>query len=267
MFNTHFGFTATPFSKSIRTSDVLQTPPLKELAARLSVVMRERGIAVVTGDVGSGKSTAVRAFLASLDPNRHVILQLSAPLSTPAALYRSLLFALNQQPPFGATAQIAALRQAFNELQDKRMLPLIVMDEAHLLAPALIDPLRTLLAAHLDSHSLAALILIGQSDLRRMLLMHPLQAFAQRITARAHLEPLALEHTLAYLAHHLKLAGANSDLLFADDAKQRIADFALGIPRRINQIATAALIAAAADKKRIVDDAAVRRALNDLEQA
>ena len=108
MYQHFFGFEATPFTKTIATPDVLATPSLKELIARLNLVVKERGIGLVTGDIGSGKSTAVRAFLASLDPNRHILVQLAAPIASPAALYRSLLLALNQQPPFGATAQIAS---------------------------------------------------------------------------------------------------------------------------------------------------------------
>jgi type II secretory pathway predicted ATPase ExeA len=93
MYQQFFGFEATPFSKTIATPDVLATPSVKELTARLNLVVKERGIGLVTGDIGSGKSTAVRAFLASLDPNKHVIVQLAAPMASPGALYRSLLFA------------------------------------------------------------------------------------------------------------------------------------------------------------------------------
>jgi type II secretory pathway predicted ATPase ExeA len=266
MYQQFFGFESTPFSKSIATPDVLATPSLKELSVRLSLVVKERGIGLVTGDIGSGKSTAVRAFLAALDPNKHVIFQLAAPLASPGALYRTLLLALNQHPPFGATAQISALRTTLADLVTTRKTPVIVIDEAHLLPATLIDPLRTLLAADLDSKSLATLILIGQPDLKRMLQFNTLQAFAQRITTRAHLEPLSLEATLAYIRHHLKVAGYKQDALFADDALQRIAEYTQGIPRRINQLGIASLIAAAADKKKIVDDTAVRRAINDLEQ-
>ena len=77
MFNSIYGFQANPFSRTLSTQDVLATPGVKELLARLSLAVRERGIALVTGDVGSGKSTAVRAFIASLDPNRHIVLYLT----------------------------------------------------------------------------------------------------------------------------------------------------------------------------------------------
>ena len=265
MFNTHFGFTATPFAKSLAINDVLLTSGVKELHARLQHAVRERGIALVTGDIGSGKSTAVRAFLATLDTNRNLIIPIAAPIASPAALYRTLLLALNERPPFGAAAQLAALRAVLNDAINNRRIPVIVLDEAHLLDPTIIDPLRILLASQLDSLSLASLILIGQSDLRRTLQLNALQAFAQRITVRACLDPLGLEAALGYISHHLNIAGADASVLLAQDALQRIADFAQGNPRRINQIVTAALLAAAADKKRIVDDTAVRRAINDLE--
>lgn len=266
MYQTFFGFEATPFTRAIATSDVLATPGCKEIHARLTLALRERGIALVTGEVGSGKSTAVRAFTATLDANKYQVIQLAAPIASPSALYRSLLFALGQQPPFGAAAQIAMLRQLLTDIVNGRKTPLIIIDEAHLLAPELIDPLRILLAAEFDSKSLAALILIGQPDLKRMLQLTGLQAFAQRITVRAHLPPLTPEATLGYILHHLKVAGCQQDMIFADDALQRIAEYTQGIPRRINQLATASLISAAIDRKKLVDDTAVRKAINDLEQ-
>lgn len=268
MFTTTYGLQAIPFARTLNTHDVLVTPGVKELHARLNLTMRDRGIALVTGEVGSGKSTAVRAFIASLDPNRLVVLYLTLPLATPGALYRQLLMALNQPVPFGATAQITALRAVLADLiQTQRKTPLIVIDEAHLLPHALIDPLRTLLAAQLDSQSLAALILIGQPELRRMLQLSTHAAFAQRVTQRCHIEPLSLEVTLAYIQHHLKVAGLKDGaVLFSDDALKRIADWAQGIPRRINQVCTAALIAGAVAKVKVIDDTPVRQAIIDLER-
>ena len=92
-------------------------------------------------------------------------------------------------------------------------------------------------------------------------------AFAQRITHRCHLEPLPLEATLAYIQHHLKVAGLKEGTpLFSDDALKRIAEWAQGIPRRINQICTAALVAGAVAKAKVIDDTPVRQAINDLER-
>ena len=181
-----------------------------------------------------------------------------------------MLTALNQPVPFGATAQVTALRAVLADLtlrETHRKTPVVVIDEAHLLGHALIDPLRTLVSAQLDSQSLAALILIGQPELRRTLQHSTHAAFAQRITHRCHIEPLPLEATLAYIQHHLKVAGLKDGTpLFSDDALKRIADWAQGIPRRINQISTAALVAGAVAKAKVIDDTPVRQAINDLER-
>ena len=109
MFTHLYGLQTTPFTRNLNTGDILATTSVKELQARLALTVRERGIAVVTGEVGSGKSTAVRAFLASLDPNRHTLVTLTWPIPSPSALYRQMLMALNQPIPFGATAQVTAV--------------------------------------------------------------------------------------------------------------------------------------------------------------
>jgi general secretion pathway protein A len=268
MFTHVYGLQAVPFTRALNTDDILATACVKELQARLALTVRERGIAVVTGEVGSGKSTAVRAFLASLDANRHTLVTLTWPIPSPSALYRQMLMALNQPVPFGATAQVAMLRTVLSDLiTTHRKTPVVVIDEAHLLGHTLIDPLRTLVSAQLDSQSLAALILIGQPDLRRTLQLSTHAAFAQRITHRCHIEPLPLEATLAYIQHHLKVAGLKEGAtLFSDDALKRIAEWAQGIPRRINQVCTAALVAGAVAKAKVIDDTPVRQAINDLER-
>ena len=127
MFMPLSGLQAVPFTRTLSTTDILATASVKELQGRLALTVRERGIAVVTGEVGSGKSTAVRAFLASLDTNRHTLVTLTWPIPSPSALYRQLLMALNQPVPFGATAQVAALRTVLADLiQTQRKTPVVV---------------------------------------------------------------------------------------------------------------------------------------------
>ena len=129
MFTPLYGLQAVPFTRTLNTSDILATASVKELQARLALTVRERGIAVVTGEVGSGKSTAVRASrsVASLDTNRHTLVTLTWPIPSPSALYRQLLMALNQPVPFGATTQVAALRTVLADLiQTQRKTPVVV---------------------------------------------------------------------------------------------------------------------------------------------
>jgi general secretion pathway protein A len=266
MFQEFFGFAQLPFSRTIATSDLFPTAGQKELAARLNYLVRERGFGLVTGDIGAGKSTAVRAFTASLDPNRYLVLYLANPTTGLTGIYRDLLLALGYEPPFSRPRMITRLRQAFTDLATtKRRLPLVILDEAHLLEPALLEPLRLLFSDQMDSQSLATVVLVGQPALHRTLRLAVHEAFNQRLTVRYHLGPLDLAETLGYVRHHVRAAGYSAGPLFTDDALARIFDFTKGLPRRINQVCTTALMSGLIDQKQILDEATVRKAIAELD--
>ena len=269
MYQHFFGFTLPPFSKNLASRDLFVTERHKELNARLSHLFHEHGIGVFTGDIGSGKSTAVRAFLDSVDVNRYALFRLGSPASVTTGLYRDILNILSQKPPFSAAAMMSAIRNAFDALQSsQRRHPVIILDEAHSrsVPHALIDPLRILVSAQLDSVCLASLLLIGQPDLK-LLLRHPAHAaFDQRVTVRYAFEPLSLADTQAYIKHHLAIAGFKAPNLFSDEALIRIFDVTKGVPRLINQLCLTALMAAAIDQKLIIDEPIIRRAIADLDQ-
>ena len=220
----------------------------------------------MTGEIGAGKSTAVRAFTASLDPNRYLVLYLANPTTGLTGIYRDLLLALGYEPPFSRPRMITRLRQAFTDLATtKRRLPLVILDEAHLLEPALLEPLRLLFSDQMDSQSLATVVLVGQPTLHRTLHLAVHEAFSQRLTVRYHLGPLDLAETIGYVRHHVRAAGYNAGPLFTDEALARIFDFTKGLPRRINQVCTTALMSGLIDQKQILDEAAVRKAIAELD--
>jgi general secretion pathway protein A len=266
MFQQFYGFTCSPFSKSIPTDDLFETAGQKELAARLTFLVRERGFGLVTGEFGSGKSTAVRAFTASLDFNRHLVIHLDNPTTGITGLYRDLLLHLGQQPPYTASRMVTAIRAALDDLlTNKRRVPLIIIDEAHLLTQPRLDQLRLLLSDKMDSQSLATLLLVGHPCLRSTLRLTIHEAFHQRLTMRYHLPPLDLQETLGYVKHHARVAGFTAGTLFTDDAITRIFDYTKGFPRRINQVCTTALMAGMIDQKSVIDESTVRKAIADLE--
>ena len=161
MFQEYYGFTRVPFSKTIPTQDLFPTNGQKELAARLTYLVRERGFGLVTGEIGSGKSTAVRAFTATLEPNRYCVIYLANPTTGITGLYRDLLLALGAEPPYTKPRQVAALRAAFEELgQVKHRAPIVLLDEAQLLTQAMFEQLRLLFSDKMDSQSLATVLFI-----------------------------------------------------------------------------------------------------------
>jgi len=266
MFQQFYGFTRLPFSRSIPTEDLFDTAAQKELAARLTFLVREQGFGLVTGEFGSGKSTAVRAFSASLESNRHLVIYLANPTTGITGLYRELLLNLGHQPPYTASRQVSAIRAAFDDLRvTKRRTPLVIVDEAHLLTQPMFEQLRLLCSARMDSQSLATLLLVGHPSLRTTLRLAIHEAFYQRLSVRYHLPPLDLQETIGYVRHHVKIAGFTTGNLFTDDAITRVFDYTKGFPRRINQVCTTALMAGAIDQKSVIDEASVRKAIADLE--
>jgi type II secretory pathway predicted ATPase ExeA len=232
--------------------------------ARIHFCVTECALGVLVGEVGAGKSVAVRAAAAALDPTRHHVVYVSNPSYGCRGLSVSIVAALGGIPRFRKPeliAQTAALLAAEEAERHRRVI--FVLDEAHLLTPDQLEELRLLTNAEFDSRSPFAAILVGQPTLARQLRLGIFSAVDQRIATRYTLPPMDLAESAAYLRHHLALAG-RSDALFVDDAIARLHRVANGLPRALNNAATAALVAAAADGKALVDDACAKRAAAEL---
>jgi type II secretory pathway predicted ATPase ExeA len=265
VFQEYYGFTSLPFTKTIATKDLFPTAGQKELTARLTYLVRERGFGLVTGEIGSGKSTAVRTFTAGLDPNRYLVIYLANPTTGITGLYRDLLSSLGHEPPYTAARMVTRIRTALADLQNtKRRLAVVIVDEAHLLTQPMLEQVRLLLADKMDSESLATLILVGPPTLRQTLHLSVNEAFNQRLVVRAHLGPLDLAETIGYVRHHVKVAGYTGSTLFTDDAIHRIFEHTKGLPRCINLICNTALMAGMLDQKQIMDESTVRKAIAEM---
>ena len=128
------------------------------------------------------------------------------------------------------------------------------------MAPHHLEDLRMLMSAEMDSRSAAAMLLIGQPTLRRRLRQSVFAALDQRIALRVHLDGMDLAETVAYIQHHLALAG-RKDTLFSDDAAVVVHQASKGLPRAVNNLAIQALIASFAGNKSIVDESAAKMAV------
>jgi type II secretory pathway predicted ATPase ExeA len=257
----HFGFTRTPFTKSLGPAELFARQPHQEAVARILHCIQESALGVITGEVGAGKTVAARAARAALDPLRHQVIYIANPAFGTRGLYVTVVRALGAQPRFfkaEVMAQAQELLEAEESERQRRVV--IVVDEAHLLTPEQLEELRLLTNSDMDSKSPFAGILIGQPMLTRQLRLGTFAALDQRIATRFHIPPMDLGDSVAYLRHHLALAG-RSDQLFADDAIARLHRLSHGVPRALNNAATAALIAAAADGKELVDDACAKKAV------
>ena len=181
----HFGLARTPFGKSIPAKDRFARQAHAEAIARISFCVVESALGVVTGDVGAGKTVALRAAVAGLDPTRHQVIYIANPAFGTRGLYVTIVRALGAQPRYlkaELMAQASDLLAAETAERHRRVV--LLCDEAHLLEPAQLEELRLLTNSEMDSASPFAGILAGQPTLNRQLRMGMFAALDQRIATR-----------------------------------------------------------------------------------
>jgi general secretion pathway protein A len=257
-YEAFFGLTGTPFSRDIPVKEILETARGKEWLGRLNHVARMRTFGVFTGDAGTGKTTVIRKFTQGLDSNRYCVLYISDSGLTPRNFYWETLHQLGYEPKFYRSDAKRQLQKALAELvENEKKTPVVIVDEAHLLSREMLEEIRFLLNSQMDSYSALSLILIGQSEMRDTLKLKVNEAIYQRVDMRFHLTALTREESEAYIARHLAAVKAPGDI-FTQAAIGVIHEYCGGIPRKINKVATACLMAASGKDQRLIDDHLVR---------
>ena len=260
----HWGFTRTPFGRDLAPAMLHRHRAHAEACARITWAIGERALAVITGEVGVGKTVAARAALAALDPSRHITIYLGNPAVGARGIHHGIVTALGGSPRFHTATLLPQAADALAaEHAERGRTPVLVIDEAHLLDHTGLEGVRMLTNHDMDSRSPFATLLIGQPTLRRKIKLGILAALDQRIAVRYHLTGMSPEETTDYLRHHLALAG-RTDTLFSDDAIALIHTTSRGYPRAVNNLAIASLLAAFAAGKAIVDESSARTAVTEV---
>jgi type II secretory pathway predicted ATPase ExeA len=262
--SAYYGLTRQPFGRNLAPGQLFTSAGHQQAVARMTWLIDNCGIGVFTGEVGAGKTVAARAATCRLDASRHTIVYLPNPAIGGRGLHMHLVAALGAVPRFHTAALIAQTQDLLAaETDEKNRQVLLLVDEAHLLTNDQLEQLRLISNADMDSRAALTVVLLGQPTLRRRLKLGHFAALDQRITLRYHLDGLGLDETVAYIGHHMAVAG-RSDPLFSNDAVALIHRTARGIPRAINNLATAALIAAYANDSALVDESAARTAVTEV---
>jgi general secretion pathway protein A len=255
MWQSFFGFKKTPFGDDPDAKQLFASAAWQQANLRLEFLAQHHGVGLLTGEVGAGKSTAARAFTATLHPNLYKVLYIHYSSGTALDLLRQIALTLDLQPAHFRGDLVRQIGDAIVRLnQSKKQHPLLICDEAHLLPHPALEQLPLLLNFDMDSSRYLSLLLIGQPLLRRTLSLQMHEALRQRVAAHYHLEGLTRDELDAYLAQQLKTAGI-SQPLFDDTARQGLYQATKGIPRKVNKLALAALRLAAQHKVSIVNEA------------
>ncbi|WP_071461535.1 ExeA family protein, partial [Bacillus massilinigeriensis] len=254
MIAKHFGWKHTPFQKDIPTRHLFMAKQYKELQARLTFMIQQRSFGLITGEVGAGKSTAIRSLKERLEANQHVFLYLSDSALKPRDFYREMLLQVGIEPKFLASDLKRQFKTALLDIyENKKKTPVVVIDEAHLLSSSMLQEIRFLTNFQIDSLSPLALILVGQPELRDKLRLRSLEAISQRINTRFHLDGMSFEEMIEYIKHQLEVAG-ESRQVFTDSSLKLIFKETRGIPRLTNRLCTECLLDAVSRKQELVDE-------------
>jgi len=249
----HFGFMKQPFSKAIAPNDLFMSNQLGNLMKKFSIFLERKGMALLTGDVGAGKTTAIRAVLNKVDQNQFDLVYIDNPMIGAMGIFNSLANQLNLDTCFMKWQLVARIKSAIEKnYGEYKKTTLVVIDDACLLPTALLEELRLLTNFGLDSKSPLCLILMAQSPFRKKLQLKSLEAIAQRITIRTQLTGIEQEEIQPYIRHHLEIAG-RTDAIFAEQTIADIYQYARGLPRLINAICFERLLEIFIQNKQIVD--------------
>jgi len=264
MYNKHFGFLFYPFGKDIPPDETYASAAMSELTVRLGHLAEMSGIGLITGDSGSGKSTACRAWAAHLHTGLYKVFYVPLSTGNPMDLYKSIAWEMGLPTE---RSRAALYRQIKNEVTrlgiEARTRPVLILDEAHGLRSDVLEEMRLLTNYAMDSQNRLCLLFCGQTELRRRLAMSVHEALNQRIVVRYHLPSLTRDETSAYLSHLLRRAGTELPL-FEPAAVEALHQASQGLPRRVNLLAHHALIAAAIAKARTVTADHVAAALTEV---
>jgi general secretion pathway protein A len=264
MYEEYYGLKKRCFLKTPDPAFLYLSRSHAEALARLQYAVEEREFALLTGEVGSGKTTLSRALIDSLSPSYKPVLIINPRLS-PAQLLRTLSRKLGVEKPMHYKNDLLEqINERLYRFHEEGVCPVIIIDEAQLIpGKETFEEIRLLTNYQLDDMNLLALVLIGQTELKARLKRPAYQALRQRIGMVYHLPPLSPEETVAYVAHRLKVAG-RIEPLFDPEAVSLMHAFSKGVPRVINTIATGALLTGLGAGAGLITPAIVEDVVSDL---
>ena len=262
MFEEFFGLTTKPFGKTPDPSFLFESRQHKEALARLEYAVEEKELALLVGDIGSGKTTLSRALIDRVGDARPIILLIN-PRLTPTQLLRSIARGLNLEPARFRNDLLDQIHTKLYELYEEKREPVLMIDEAQLIpSKATFDEIRLLTNFQLDDQNLISVVLIGQPELDARLDRDAYKPLRQRIGLRYSLGPLELEETIEYIEHRIRVAGGTRNP-FNRNAMEEIHALSGGIPRLINTLATTALLDAFGEDAEVIDPSRVASAARE----
>lgn len=265
MYDAFYGLSEKPFNLTPDPRFLYLSEKHKEAFAHLLYGIKSRtGFAMISGEIGTGKTTICRSLLGQLDSDTEVAFIFNPMLSP-----KELLSKINEE--FGIESQADTIKDLIDELNEYLLSRthegkncVLVIDEAQDLEPQVLEQIRLLSNLETEKQKLLQIMLLGQPELAQMLELPELRQLNQRITARYHLKALDHNETLHYIAYRLRVAGGRKKVRFTRSAVRLIYKYSGGTPRVINAICDRALLIGYTKETREIGRSIIRQATREI---
>ncbi len=267
MYEAHYGFRESPFQITPDPRFLFLTRSHRDaLSYLIRGVSERKGILVLTGEVGTGKTLLIRTLLGRLSPDVETAIVMNAQLDFKQLLYLALLD-LGVTPRGRAKVDLLlSLQEYLLRLRDRGATALLTVDEAQTLSADALEEFRLLSNFETNTQKLLQILLVGQPELKATLNQHSLRQLRQRIPGICDLSRLAAESVWEYVEHRLQVAGGGQGRsLFRTEAIDEIVRFSGGLPRLVNQACDRALLVGFTRGSERIGFEEAKEAIRDLE--
>lgn len=267
MYETFFNLKEHPFGMTPDPRFLFLSRKHREALASLSFgIGKRKGFVMITGEIGTGKTTICRALLSKIrDINTALILN---PVLSDSELLSAIVEDFGQVNSGSVKSNIDMLNRFLLEATKNRRNNVVIIDESQNLSQKALEMVRLLSNLETEKEKLLQIVLVGQPELKEKLESNELRQLNQRIVVRYHLEPLDRKETRSYIFHRLRVAGCSGKYLrFTEGALERIFVFARGYPRLLNILCDRVLMAAYVEEESLIGKELVSRAISDIEGA
>jgi general secretion pathway protein A len=268
MYETYYGLQEKPFGITPDPRFLFMSRTHREAFAHLLYGLRNKvGFIAVAGEVGAGKTTILRALFSQLDDANFRLALILNPRVTPMGLLQSI------NAEFGLPGKCRSIFGLVEELNAYLLnenlvgrTPVLIIDEAQNLSVGVLEQIRLLSNLETERDKLIQIVLVGQPELRDLLLRPNLRQLNQRIVVRCNLASLEPDETVAYVRHRLQIAGRADGMLFSEEALKAVHRCSAGLPRRINMICDRALLIAYTENLGQVGPGEIGRAVGEVDE-
>lgn len=263
MYRKVYGLAHHPFERDLEPDKLFASKAAEELEARLKYLLELRGIGLITGEVGSGKTSICRKVAASLHTGMYRLFYVPLTTGNVTDIYKSIAWEMGLTTERSLAALFRSIRQEVERLcLESKIRPILIIDEAQYLRNDVLENLRLLTNYEMDSQNRLCMIFVGQAELRRRLSLSVHEPLAQRIVVRYHISGLEREELHPYLKHRLELAGTQMEL-FTQPALEALFQATNGLPRKINLLAHLSLNIAALQQVQEVTAEHIQKAVEE----